>query len=99
MESQMSLARAEGFKFGVKLVRGAYMTMERSRADKMGYPDPIHASLHATHMNYKYVGRSFILSFFFGLNHLTLLNSFCCCFVCFVYLPLPPHTVNAWSTC
>ena len=33
----------EGYTYAVKLVRGAYMEKERERAQKMGYPSPIHA--------------------------------------------------------
>ncbi len=36
------LAKELGFILGVKLVRGAYMEKERQRAEKMGYPSPIH---------------------------------------------------------
>jgi proline dehydrogenase len=35
-------AKENGYKLGVKLVRGAYHEKERERAKKMGYPDPIH---------------------------------------------------------
>lgn len=34
--------------YGVKLVRGAYMEKERGRADKGGYPSPIHPDKEAT---------------------------------------------------
>jgi proline dehydrogenase len=37
-------ARAEGYLYGVKLVRGAYMEKERERAAERGYPSPIHAT-------------------------------------------------------
>src|SRR5947209_15604476 len=35
-------AKADGYVYAVKLVRGAYMEKERERAAKMGYPSPIH---------------------------------------------------------
>eukprot|EP00658_Telonema_sp_P-2_P031486 TRINITY_DN23549_c0_g1_i2.p1 TRINITY_DN23549_c0_g1~~TRINITY_DN23549_c0_g1_i2.p1 ORF type:complete len:349 (-),score=98.92 TRINITY_DN23549_c0_g1_i2:303-1247(-) len=45
-------AEREGFKFAAKLVRGAYMFQERDRAKELGYKDPVHADLDATHRNY-----------------------------------------------
>ncbi len=41
-------AKAEGYMLGAKLVRGAYMEKERDRAERMGYPSPIHPSKQAT---------------------------------------------------
>ncbi|MBK9216079.1 MAG: proline dehydrogenase family protein [Chloracidobacterium sp.] len=35
-------AKADGYFYAVKLVRGAYMEKERERAVEMGYPSPIH---------------------------------------------------------
>ncbi|OUR90676.1 proline dehydrogenase [Flavobacteriales bacterium 34_180_T64] len=34
-------SEANGFKIGVKIVRGAYMEKERERAEEFGYPSPI----------------------------------------------------------
>ena len=48
----MERARQEGFLFGAKLVRGAYLYLERGRAEEKGYPSPIHDSIEATHDNY-----------------------------------------------
>ena len=48
---QRDLARAasEGWKLGLKTVRGAYMHVERSLALDKGVPSPIHSSLADTH--------------------------------------------------
>lgn len=45
----------QGFFIGMKLVRGAYMEIERERAAKMGYPDPICATKADTDANYNAV--------------------------------------------
>jgi len=45
-------ARREGFLFSCKLVRGAYMNLERDRAAQLKYPDPICATIDDTHKNY-----------------------------------------------
>ena len=45
-------AQKEGFKLGVKLVRGAYMEKERERAKEQGYPSPIHSSKAETDRDY-----------------------------------------------
>jgi proline dehydrogenase len=43
---------AGGYFIGIKLVRGAYMEKERERAEKEGYPSPIHATKAATDTDY-----------------------------------------------
>lgn len=45
-------ARSEGFKLGVKLVRGAYLEKENERAEEQGYPTPICASKQDTDINF-----------------------------------------------
>jgi len=40
------------YHFGAKLVRGAYMVSERSRAKEMNYCSPIHPTVHDTHKCY-----------------------------------------------
>jgi len=42
------IAKEKGFLLGAKLVRGAYMEKERARAQKNGYPSPIHENKEAT---------------------------------------------------
>ncbi len=44
----MSFAEKQGFHFGAKLVRGAYLDFERKRAAEIGYPDPINPSYEST---------------------------------------------------
>lgn len=46
------IAEGEGFKVGLKIVRGAYMEKERLRAQQKGYPSPIQASKAATDNDY-----------------------------------------------
>lgn len=45
-------ARREGWHFGAKLVRGAYMVIERERAAEEKYPSPILDTIEQTHINY-----------------------------------------------
>ncbi len=45
-------AKQEGFKIGMKLVRGAYMEKERARAKELGYEDPICVDKAATDKNF-----------------------------------------------
>jgi proline dehydrogenase len=45
-------AKVGGFYIGMKIVRGAYMEKENSRAEEMGYPTPICESKEATDINY-----------------------------------------------
>lgn len=41
-------AKKHGIKYGIKLVRGAYMEKERERAQKLGYPSPIYPDKNAS---------------------------------------------------
>lgn len=52
LQKEVELGKAEGFQVGMKLVRGAYMEMERERAAAMGYPDPIGANKAAVDKDY-----------------------------------------------
>lgn len=62
-------AKKEGFKIGAKIVRGAYMEKENSRAKRLGYPTPICESKEATDVNFNSV-----LSY--CLNHLDDISVF-----------------------
>ena len=55
-----AIAQAEGFKLGLKIVRGAYMEKERKRAEKMGYPSPIHPNKEATDNGFDEIIRYFV---------------------------------------
>eukprot|EP00873_Tetraselmis_striata_P015855 jgi/Tetstr1/436119/TSEL_024966.t1 len=54
LEEHLAQAEAAGFQLGAKLVRGAYMNLERRRAEELCYPSPIHDSLQDTHANFNH---------------------------------------------
>ena len=47
-----SLAKAQKFKLGFKLVRGAYLEKERARAKALNYISPICATKEDTDLNF-----------------------------------------------
>ena len=48
LTSCFEIAKKHGIKYGIKLVRGAYMEKERARAQKLGYPSPIYPDKNAS---------------------------------------------------
>ncbi|MFK5973094.1 MAG: proline dehydrogenase family protein [Flavobacteriaceae bacterium] len=62
-------AKKEGFKIGIKAVRGAYMEKENERAEERGYATPICASKKATDSN-------FDSAVAYMLDHLNIISLF-----------------------
>ncbi len=54
------LALKGGFRFGLKIVRGAYMEKERARAAEKGYPSPIQPDKAATDRDFDTIIRYFM---------------------------------------
>ncbi|KAJ2515288.1 proline dehydrogenase [Coemansia sp. RSA 1939] len=52
MADDYERAQREGWRFASKLVRGAYMELERERAARLAYPSPINPTLEASHESY-----------------------------------------------
>jgi proline dehydrogenase len=54
------MALEGGFRFGLKIVRGAYMEKERNRAAEQGYPSPIQPDKPATDRDFDDIIRYFV---------------------------------------
>lgn len=52
VRDDVARAKQGGYHFACKLVRGAYMELERKRALELNIPSPIHATKQNTHDNY-----------------------------------------------
>ncbi len=52
LQADYYLAETDGFFLGAKLVRGAYMEIERKRAEELGYISPIQPDKEATDRDY-----------------------------------------------
>lgn len=52
LKKEIAQAKTDNIKYGVKLVRGAYMEKERARAAEKGYPSPIQPNKEASDRDY-----------------------------------------------
>ena len=52
LKVELERSQRAGYKFGCKLVRGAYMVLERERAKEKGYPSPVWDTKEETHACY-----------------------------------------------
>ncbi|UIR57740.1 proline dehydrogenase family protein [Sphingobacterium sp. SRCM116780] len=52
LKADLAYANTQNFFIGAKIVRGAYMEIERQRAAEKGYPDPIQPTKEATDADY-----------------------------------------------
>ncbi len=52
LKESYEIAKTKGYQLGAKLVRGAYMEKERTRAAEKGYPSPIQPDKAATDRDY-----------------------------------------------
>lgn len=52
LKADFAYAQTQNFYLGAKLVRGAYMEIERQRAQEMGYPSPIQPNKKAADKDY-----------------------------------------------
>lgn len=52
LKADYASAAEQGYILGAKIVRGAYMEKERTRAEEMGYPSPIQVDKAATDRDY-----------------------------------------------
>lgn len=48
LKDEIARAKEANIKYGIKLVRGAYMEKERERAEEKGYPSPIQPDKEST---------------------------------------------------
>jgi len=58
LSDDMERAKREGYQFACKLVRGAYLTLERERASLKGYRSPVWGTIEETHASYETCLRS-----------------------------------------